>query len=297
MTVNHMNDVNDMDVNNAAKDRMPVPVHIVDTSAHIQEQDILRAFAIEEALMDETAKDGMARLYLWRHGNAFVLGLRDRKLPCAKAVMDRWEADGQRMGVRHSGGAGVPLDSGVLNASIILPKRRGDLHFHDDFRFMFHLIQAAVGHLVPAAQQRVVYGEIAGSYCPGDFDMSIDGRKFCGLAQRRQIKAISIQSFIVVEGDGEERVRRAQRFYVEATCQSEGKKVSNELKHPIVRSGSMASLQQLVGIRRVEHFSRALKEMMHRFFTSVTETTTVHFSDEQIEQTVEKIRRRYDTER
>ena len=60
---------------------------------------------------------------------------------------------------------------------------------------------------------RIDQGEIIGSFCPGEFDLSIGGRKFCGIAQRRQQLAISVQAFLIVEGRGEEKAALARGFY------------------------------------------------------------------------------------
>src|SRR3546814_13002901 len=60
-------------------------------------------------------------------------------------------------------------------------------------------------------------GEIAGAYCPGEYDVSIGGRKVSGIAQRRRLDAYVVQAFVVIEGDGDERARLVHRFYELAT--------------------------------------------------------------------------------
>lgn len=204
--------------------------------------DLLLPFAFEETLCrDIGAGHAPPALHLWSHPGGVAIGLRDSKLPMARAAMDRLEAEGCRAAVRHSGGAAVPLDDGVVNAALILPKGPDKLDFHDDFRLLAALIRDAVAVTSPQAAAAVAAGEIAGSYCPGDFDLSIGGRKFCGIAQRRQSHAYFVHAFIIVSGSGYERGERIRRFYEEAAGGQAG------LDHPVVRPDTLASLAELGG--------------------------------------------------
>ena len=47
--------------------------------------------------------------------------------------------------------------------------------------------------------------EIVGSYCPGSFDLSIGGKKFAGISQRRIRGGIAIQIYLCISGSGSER--------------------------------------------------------------------------------------------
>lgn len=80
-------------------------------------------------------------MHIWRHKKAFVLGLRDRKLPYSLKAMDWLEDQGYRVTVRNSGGAAVPLDPGVINLSIILPNHEQRMDFHQDFEIMYQVIK------------------------------------------------------------------------------------------------------------------------------------------------------------
>src|SRR5690606_4358177 len=139
-------------------------------------------------------------LHLWRHDKALVLGLRDRRLPRAKEAMSRFEQKAWSVMVRNSGGALVPLDAGVLNLTIINPNHPGAVRVHEDFQQMADLIAGAVQLVQEHADVRT--GEILGAYCPGDYDLSIDGVKFCGIAQRRRLGAYAVQAFFDVDGGG-----------------------------------------------------------------------------------------------
>jgi len=212
-------------------------LRVIDHADRSWTGDALQAFAWEEIACRQVGEAGVPLLHLWRHTHAVILGLRDRKLPGAPNAMHWLEEKGYRVGVRHSGGAVVPLDAGVLNVTLMLPKQPGQMEMKDDFRLM----QTILDRVLRNAGLILEQGEIAGSYCPGEYDLSIGGRKFCGIAQRRQTRAIAVQAFVLVEGSGDARTELVKGFYERAAgVQQEG-----EVEHPIVRSGTMASLQEL----------------------------------------------------
>ncbi|NIK76956.1 octanoyl-[GcvH]:protein N-octanoyltransferase [Paenibacillus castaneae] len=203
------------------------------------QRDVLYPFALDELLCRRTGQGGPAICHIWRHPQAFVMGLRDSKLPGAGAAQQWLESMGWSTIVRNSGGAAVPLDLGVINISLIMPKSDAlSFHFHDDFERMYGLIR----HALEAYGCQVDKGEIAGAYCPGEFDLSINGYKFCGIAQRRQTHAYIVQAFVVAEGSGAERARLVRSFYDRA-ANGEGAG-----EYPVVTDRSTASLEELTAI-------------------------------------------------
>src|SRR5690625_6989579 len=102
--------------------------------------------------------------------------------------------------VRNSGGLAVALDRGVLNISLILPNVK-KLSIDDGFQAMYHFIQ----HMFLDITDGIKAYEIVGFYCPGDYDLSIDGIKFDGIVQRRVKHAAAIQIYIDIEGNSYER--------------------------------------------------------------------------------------------
>jgi octanoyl-[GcvH]:protein N-octanoyltransferase len=202
-----------------------------------RETDIYYPFALEELLCREVGESEvpLSHMHIWRHERAFVLGLRDSRLPYAREAMDWLAREGFSVMVRNSGGAAVPLDPGVVNVTIIRQSERGMLGMYDDFRLMASLLQES---LLPLGV-RFDTGEVAGSYCPGDYDLSIEGRKFCGIAQRRQLKAYAVQAFVNVEGNSAERARLVQEFYARA---GGSERVAGVLE---VEAGALGSISEL----------------------------------------------------
>lgn len=216
--------------------------------------DVTDAFAWDEVACRKMGSGELSPLVrIWRHPRALVLGLRDRRLPYAGKAMETLRKEGFSVGVRNSGGAAVPLDSGVVNISLILPYEQGArMDFHQEFRLMAELIVDAV----KPWSSEVRAGEIRGSFCPGEYDLALSGRKFCGIAQRRQLKACVVSAFILVEGAGEARGRLAQRFYKEATGGI------SHVDDPSVVPASMASLQELAGVPSADAFVDSLRRLL-----------------------------------
>lgn len=213
---------------------------ILDRTQQFEEPDALYPFALDEWLGRRAGEGGPAVCHLWRHPHAFILGSRDSRLPEAAEAALQLGAAGYDVAVRNSGGAAVPLDLGVLNVSLILPAASSDLSgFHGDFEKMYALVREALA----GTDRTVDKGEISGAYCPGDYDLSIGGLKFCGIAQRRQARATIVQAFIVAEGSGRARARLVREFYEAAA----GERSAPD-DYPLVTEDSTASLGELLGL-------------------------------------------------
>ncbi|NRF91360.1 lipoate--protein ligase family protein [Paenibacillus frigoriresistens] len=232
---------------------LPASMVLHDRTGETATQPILYAFALEELLCRAIGKAAPPILHIWRHPRAFVMGLRDSRLPNAVEANEWLLSQGYDTAVRNSGGAAVPLDLGVVNVSLLLPKSAGDMEHRKDFDLMVALIRDGMS----AMTNQIDQGEVMGSFCPGEFDLSIGGRKFCGIAQRRQLHAISVQAFIIVEGLGEEKASLARGFYERAAGSASPK------DYPVVASGSMASLSECLQIElSAERFTDNLVQMM-----------------------------------
>ncbi|QKS48873.1 lipoate--protein ligase family protein (plasmid) [Paenibacillus cellulosilyticus] len=244
--------------------------------------DPLYSFALDELLCRQAGEGGPPIVHLWRHPSAFILGQRDSRLPHVEAACRQIEAQHYHTAVRNSGGAAVPLDQGVVNVSLIVPiGSASGMRFNHDFERMYELISLALSF----TGCRVDKGEIVGAYCPGDYDLSIDGRKFCGIAQRRQAKALIVQAFVVAEGSGSERAALVRAFYDAAAGIGEadagasgesrvgvdaddggpaGSSGAAPASHPIVVPSSTASLEELttIGADAARTFAERVKDVI-----------------------------------
>ncbi|WP_413375098.1 biotin/lipoate A/B protein ligase family protein [Paenibacillus taichungensis] len=244
---------------------------------------VLEAFAWEEVMCRRVGEGQLPVAHIWRHPDAFVAGLRDRRLPQAVEAMERIRSQGTAVCVRPSGGAAVPLNPGVVNVSLILPNPGRAINIHDDFREMASLIAES---LIPWSSQART-GEIEGAFCPGDYDVSVGGLKFCGIAQRRQAKAYIITAFIIVEGQGDQLAADVRKFYQDA---SDG---ANE-GYPDVRPGTMASLQELAGVPSAAAYTASLVRTLRQRFPLAETSRVLTVDREAVKLTAEQMKLRYD---
>ncbi|MEK3884333.1 lipoate--protein ligase family protein [Paenibacillus sp. PL2-23] len=227
---------------------LPQKIEVLDRMNELGGSDPLYAFALDELLCRRAGQGGPALCHIWRHPQAFVLGSQDVRLPYAREAMEWLASHGWPVVVRNSGGAAVPLDGGVVNLSLICPNAgEGHAGYRYDFESMFMLISGALS----GTGQVVQKGLIEGAYCPGDYDLSIHGRKFCGIAQRRQVHATIIQAFVVAEGSGSSRASFVRQFYDIASGGD------HSLGHPLVDTQSTASLEELDALGPMGAFSFA----------------------------------------
>ncbi|MFE6077390.1 biotin/lipoate A/B protein ligase family protein [Paenibacillus sp. NPDC057886] len=244
---------------------------------------VLEAFAWEEVMCRRVGEGQLPVAHIWRHPDAFVAGLRDRRLPQAVEAMERIRSQGTAVCVRPSGGAAVPLNPGVVNVSLILPNPGRVINIHDDFREMASLIAES---LTPWSSQART-GEIEGAFCPGDYDVSVDGLKFCGIAQRRQAKAYIITAFIIVEGQGDQLAADVRNFYQDAADGAgEG--------YPDVRPGTMASLQELAGVPSAAAYTASLVRTLRQRFPLAETSRVLTVDREVVRLTAEQMKLRYD---
>src|SRR5699024_6472430 len=89
---------------------------------------------------------------------------------------------------------------------------------------------------------KVDTGEVEGSYCSGRFDLSIGGKKFAGISQRRIRSGAAVQVYLCGEGNGSKRARILREFYNRSFASWNSKTA-----YPHIRPEVMSSLSELIG--------------------------------------------------
>ncbi len=257
---------------------------IIDTSSNLLTGEALFPFAFDETMCREVGNGKFApAIHIWRHQKAVILGIRDRKLPHAPEAIRWLESLGYHVGVRNSGGAAVPLDPGVVNISLVFPSMRGKMEIKQDFEIMYELIRTCLKPVFP----KIDKGEIVGSYCPGDFDLGLQGKKFCGIAQRRQIKAFVIQAFVLVEGSGKARGEQIRQFYDLASGGD------RKLDFPHVEPSQMAALAEWDESVTADWFISRVKEVIKGFGLAREIRHYDPVYNVSIERTIKELKSRY----
>lgn len=248
-----------------------------------REVPVLQPLAWEELMCRRVGAGHPPVVHMWRHTDGMTIGLRDRRLTNAAAAMQQIQQEGTSICVRPSGGAAVPLHPGILNLSIILPNPRHRINIHDDFKFMAEWISRAVYPWI----RDVHTGEVDGAFCPGDYDISIHGRKFCGIAQRRQAKAYIITAFVIVDGHGDELAAQIRQFYERAAG-------PDDQGYPEVRQGTMGGLQELAGVPSVDEYMAELQRLLRDGQQTDLLDGSHVFSTQELEQMIAYLHERYD---
>ncbi|WP_165497246.1 protein--protein lipoyl transferase [Streptococcus sp. X16XC17] len=162
----------------------------------------------------------------------------DKLVPHLEAGLETIAKAGYKPVVRNLGGLAVVADQGILNFTLLFPQDSVKFEIKEVYQLMADL----VSKILINYGCKVEVGEVPQSYCPGNFDLSISGKKFAGLAQRRIGRALAISIYLSVSGDQAKRGQIVQQFYQEGIRREE-----TNFQYPDVDPTCMATLSELLG--------------------------------------------------
>jgi octanoyl-[GcvH]:protein N-octanoyltransferase len=211
---------------------------IIDQSAVGRHFQALQSFGFDDTLCASVgAGKAPATARTWVHHHTIVLGIQDTKLPFLTEGVQYLKEMGFQAIVRNSGGLAVVLDEGVLNISLIFPEAEKGIDINRGYETMWTLIRRMFADFPVQIEAR----EIVGSYCPGTYDLSIGGKKFAGISQRRLKKGVAVQIYLCVNGSGAGRAELVREFYERAR-----KGQQTKFSYPEIVPEVMASLEELL---------------------------------------------------
>ncbi|WP_181347751.1 biotin/lipoate A/B protein ligase family protein [Thalassobacillus sp. CUG 92003] len=198
----------------------------------------LHSFAADDALSISVGNHtSPTTARIWVHDKTVVLGIPDARLPYISEAVDYLESENYRVIVRNSGGLAVLLDEGVLNLSLIFPDSK-EVNIHEGYNAMVDFTR----YVFRDVTNDIEAYEIPDSYCPGTYDLSINGKKFAGISQRRVKQGSAVQIYLDVTGSGKERARILKRFY-----EIGKKEAATRFEYPEINPEVMASMNELLG--------------------------------------------------
>jgi octanoyl-[GcvH]:protein N-octanoyltransferase len=231
----------------------------INQSTSILQQSPLFSFATDDTLCEEVGQlRSKPVIRAWVHEASVVLGIQDHRLPYLPDGMKGLIEQGYTPIVRNSGGLAVVLDPGILNLSLILSEQQEKMSIDAGYELMLELVKA----LFPEASSKIEAYEIVGSYCPGTYDLSINGQKFAGISQRRMRQGIAVQIYLCIEGSGANRAMLIRDFYETALKGEETKFV-----YPNVNPDVLASLSELLDTNLT--VQKVIQRLQHYFSTNV----------------------------
>lgn len=198
----------------------------------------LSSFIYTNALLRSADKLTAPLVHFWTLDNTVILGLKDQRLPHLAAARQLLTERSYHYFMRNSGGLAVVSDRGILNLSLLFPWHiiGHELTIDAAYQQMVDLIQAAFPQLP------LTTGEITHSYCPGSFDIGVNGQKIGGISQRRNAKGVVVMLYLSVCGNQTHRGEVIRDFYA-AGLQAE----QNKWHFPDVWPASMTTVAQLLG--------------------------------------------------
>lgn len=213
-----------------------------------------------------------AILHIWTTPKQVALGPRDKQLPNFPAAVAWLAANDYTMYNRNAGGLAVIGDADILNASLIFQQPEQPLSITAAYQLVVTLLQKSLPDL------ELTTGEVATSYCPGTYDISVNGQKIAGLAQHRYQNKIAVSFYLSVAGDQAYRCEIIRQMYLIGLASS---KIT--APYPDVQATSMTTLAALN-----TNYSRAtlIENLTHNWFTMapfdrtlISNTTLQHHID------------------
>ena len=151
-------------------------------------------------------------LLLWRAPRALVVGRSDTRLPDYADAAARLVAEGWPVLVRRSGGSACPISKGTLQIALARAATT-EITIDSAYTELTNLIRA----VLESYGLKIETCSRPNAFCPGRYDMSINGRKIAGLSQHwRQCHGhftVTTAAALTVEEDPEEIAHIVNLFY------------------------------------------------------------------------------------
>ncbi|CUS26867.1 lipoate--protein ligase A [Paucilactobacillus oligofermentans DSM 15707 = LMG 22743] len=192
----------------------------------------LDAFAYTNTLLAKLSNTPF--LHFWTLEDTLILGMTDQRLPHINDALTLLANNHLHYFVRNSGGLSVISDEGILNISLFIPISL-PLTVDEAYAEMAQLIQTAFPEL------SIMTGEIVHSYCPGKFDLSVNGQKIGGISQRRNKNGTVIMLYLSINGNQTKRGQTVAEFYSAGLQDND-----NNWNFPDVWPDSMINLDTLI---------------------------------------------------
>lgn len=224
----------------------------------LRPENNLSSFAYTNAILRASNRLSNIVLHSWTLEDTVILGLKDQRLPHLTSALNYLKENQLHYFMRNSGGLAVVSDSGILNFSIFLPWHLlgQELSITAAYQVMTSIVQNAFPELT------IETGEITHSYCPGSFDLSVNGQKIGGMSQRRNKDGVVVMLYLSVNGPQMLRGELIRNFYSQGL-----KNEVNKWHFPDVWPTAMTTLEELL------HTKISLEEANDRLINTVTKAS------------------------
>ncbi|HTS41207.1 MAG TPA: hypothetical protein VMH84_11785 [Xanthobacteraceae bacterium] len=135
--------------------------------------------AHQQNLADEnTGRSAVPALLIWRCAPALLVTRSETRLPRFDGAVAAMQAAGWPVLLRKSGGGACPLGPGTVQVSMI-EAVSSDATMNAKYTALARLLQFTLSTFQIVCQT----GSVAGAFCPGKYDLSVQGKKIAGMSQ------------------------------------------------------------------------------------------------------------------
>lgn len=193
--------------------------------------------ATDELFLRQVLTNNECILHIHSLENSAILGTPDTRVPYFKEALDSFYNNNLIPAVRNIGGLGIIADTGVISFSIIMKINPSTFSLNAGYNLMTEFIK----EIFPEVSSKIQAVEISNSYCPGDFDLSIDGKKFAGIAQRKVKENVVVSIYLSLFGNQQNRTKIMKEYYEAGLKDQEIK-----YKYPKIDINCMDTLENLL---------------------------------------------------
>ena len=216
-------------------------------------------FILTDILADYAGKHQVAIMHFWTMENQLILGMQDTRVEDLPSAIQSITTHGYHPVVRNSGGLAVVADKGILNFSLILPQEFSN---QTSINHGYEMMKSIISSALAPFNAKVESFEVTDSYCPGEFDLSINSKKFAGIAQRRIKKGLGIMIYISLNGNQKKRGELVKEFYHAGLKEKFGQE-----SFPPVNPDSMKNLSDLLTHDfSIKEFQQSIIEALSKSF-------------------------------
>jgi lipoate-protein ligase A len=173
--------------------------------------------AHQQTLADDlTSETSAPALLIWRAQPALLVTRQEKRLPRFREASEQLQDAGWRVLVRKSGGGACPVSLGTVQVAMIGPAVPGTT-MNAKYDALTKLIQSTLCFFRIVAR----IGSVAGAYCPGTYDLAVQGKKIAGMSQhwfrnRCGIHCVVTTASINIEEPPNVLANVVNRFYCSA---------------------------------------------------------------------------------
>jgi lipoate-protein ligase A len=186
-----------------------------------QPQPAIEGLQQELALLEAVTNREVRNGYLiWQGQNAIVVPKSISRKPKFYAACQLSASRGWPIVVRETGGDATPISPGLVNVAFVstIPRSRRFSMKESYLELCLPLIEALKKLDIDAG-----YGPVDGSFCDGDYNLTINGKKLAGTAQRwKKIKsnneevddyAVLVHAVVLCQGNLRVLINSINDFY------------------------------------------------------------------------------------